>query len=207
MTDYSQRFSDSWSERLRLIRLRRKREKLRFWDEFKLVPRWLIWTVFALYLITLSIAVFVNLNPAINHGQIFPEELADNPALASLALAGFITGVSIVASIPILLTGYVNRDARRRGMNAGLWTFLVLVMLPGYLILGFIVYFLMREPLSYPCPQCAATVGARFNFCPNCRCNLHPTCPQCQREVVEGDKYCASCGQELGAVAVDRKLL
>ena len=65
---------------------------------------------------------------------------------------------------PILLTGYVNRDARRRGMNPALWTFLVLVMLPGYLVLGFIVYFLMREPLPYPCPQCAATVGARFNF-------------------------------------------
>ena len=53
---------------------------------------------------------------------------------------------------------------------------------------------------------CAATVGARFNFCPNCRCNLHPTCPQCKREVVEGDKYCASCGQDL-LVAAGSKII
>jgi hypothetical protein len=45
MTDYPQKVSDSWSERMRRIRFRRKRENLRFWNEFKLVPRWLIWTV------------------------------------------------------------------------------------------------------------------------------------------------------------------
>jgi len=193
---------------MRLIRFRRKRENLRFWDEFKVVPRWLIWTVFALYLIAQGIAVFVNLNPAINHGQIFPEDLASNPAVASLALAGIITGVSIVMAIPIFLAGYVNRDAKRRGMNSGLWTFLVVVLMPGYLILGFIIYFLMREPLPFPCPQCGATVGARFNFCPNCKCNLHPTCPQCKREVLETDKFCAYCGQELGtALSSERSLV
>jgi hypothetical protein len=40
-------------------------------------------------------------------------------------------------------------------------------------------------------------VGARFNYCPNCKCNLHPSCPQCKREVVENDKYCPYCGQDL----------
>jgi len=43
---------------------------------------------------------------------------------------------------------------------------LVLVLMPGYLVLGFIIYLLMREPLPYNCPQCGTTVGARFNFCP-----------------------------------------
>ena len=42
MTDYAQRASNSFNERMRLIRFRRKRENLRFWDEFKLVPRWLV---------------------------------------------------------------------------------------------------------------------------------------------------------------------
>ena len=42
MTEYPQKVSESWSERMRLIRFRRKREKgLRFWQEFKLVPAWL----------------------------------------------------------------------------------------------------------------------------------------------------------------------
>jgi len=57
----------------------------------------------------------------------------------------------------------------------------------------------MREPLPYNCPQCGATVDARFNFCPNCKCNLHPACPQCKREVAEADKFCAYCGQGLVA--------
>jgi predicted amidophosphoribosyltransferase len=72
--------------------------------------------------------------------------------------------------------------------------------MPGYLILGFIIYLLMREPLPYNCPQCGATVDARFNFCPNCKCNLHPACPQCKREVAENDKFCAHCGQDLEPV-------
>jgi hypothetical protein len=184
---------------MRLIRFRRKKEDLRFWNEIKLVPRWLIWTVLVLFLIAQGIAIFVNLNPALNDGQIFPPELKDNPALASLALAGIVTGVSLLLASLIFLIGYVSRDAKRRGMNSGLWTFLVVVLLPGYLFLGFLIYFLMREPLPYHCPQCGATVGARFNFCPNCKCNLHPSCPNCKREVAEGDKYCAYCGQELHA--------
>jgi predicted amidophosphoribosyltransferase len=57
----------------------------------------------------------------------------------------------------------------------------------------------MRQPLPYSCPQCAATVDARYNFCPNCKCNLHPSCPQCKQEVVESDKYCPYCAQDLRA--------
>jgi RNA polymerase subunit RPABC4/transcription elongation factor Spt4 len=63
------------------------------------------------------------------------------------------------------------------------------------------VYFLMREPLPYPCPQCGTSVGARFNFCPNCKCNLHPSCPNCKREVAETDKYCPYCAHELGTAS------
>jgi len=40
-------------------------------------------------------------------------------------------------------------------------------------------------------------VGARFNFCPNCKCNLHPSCPQCKSEVGELDKFCPHCGNDL----------
>jgi hypothetical protein len=100
------------------------------------------------------------------------------------------------------MIAYVNRDAKRRGMSSGLWTLLVVVLSPAYLLVGFIIYFLMREPLPYNCPQCSATVGPRFNYCPNCKCNLHPACPQCKREVVEGDKFCPYCAQELGATTL-----
>jgi hypothetical protein len=197
MTDYPQKVSDSFNERMRLIRLRRKKENLRFWDEFRIIPRWLIVLVILLFLAAQVIALLVNL--MVDKNQIFPPELQSEPALASLALAAIITGVSLVVGSLILLVGYVNRDAKRRGMNSALWTLLVIVLLPAWTFVGFLIYFLMREPLPYNCPQCGATVGARFNFCPNCKCNLHPSCPQCRREVVETDKYCPYCAYELGA--------
>ncbi len=197
MTDYQQKVSDSFSERKRLIQLRKKKENLRFWDEFRIIPRWLIVLVILLFLAAQVIALLVNL--MVDKDQIFPPELQSEPALASLALAGIITGVSLVLATLILLVGYVNRDAKRRGMNSALWTLLVIVLLPAWTFVGFLIYFLMREPLPYNCPQCGTTVGARFNFCPNCKCNLHPACPQCRREVAETDKFCPYCACELGA--------
>ena len=181
---------------MRLIRFRRKKENLHFWQEFKIVPRWLIWTVVVLFLIAQGIAFSQEFQ---NGGEIFPPELRSNPVLAAFAMAGLVTLISLFFAFFIFLAGYVNRDARRRGMSSGLWTFLVIVLFPAYFAIGFIIYFLMREPLPYNCPQCGSTVGARFNFCPNCKCNLHPSCPQCKREVVENDKYCPYCGQDLAA--------
>lgn len=199
MTDYAQRASNSFNERMRLIRFRRKREKLRFWDEFKLVPRWLVVVVILLFILAQVIAYIVNTHGLTNNGEIFPPELKKEPALASLALAGIITSIALVLGASLFLFGYVNRDAKRRGMNSTLWTLLVILLFPAYFALGFIIYFLMREPLPYPCPACGTTVGARFNFCPNCKCNLYPSCPQCKREVVESDKFCPNCGNDLAA--------
>ena len=201
MPDYSQRVSDSFNERMRLIRLRRKKENLRFWEEFRIIPRWLIVLVIVLFLMAQTIALLVNLNAARFGGEIFPPDLKNDPATASLALAGIVTGASLFIAPLILLTGYVNRDAKRRGMSSSLWTFLVIVFMPAYFAIGFIFYFLMREPMPYPCPQCANTVGARFNFCPNCKCNLQPSCPQCKREIVETDKFCPYCGNDLKVAA------
>jgi len=199
MSDYQQKVSASFNERKRLNRLRRRKENLRFWDEFRIIPRWLVVSVFVLFLIAQGIALFVNLQ-ARNEpygNAMFPYQLRDKPAFASLALAGIVTVVSLFMATIIFLIAYVNRDAKRRGMNSTLWTLLAIILLPGYLIIGFMVYFLMREPLPYPCPQCGTSVGGRFNFCPNCKCNLHPSCPNCKREVVETDKFCPYCAQEL----------
>jgi ABC-type Fe3+ transport system permease subunit len=201
MSDYQQRIAESFQERKRLNQLRRRKEKLRFWDEFQIIPRWLVVLVVVLYVMALVIAVSVNLaqrhNPDGNY--MFPPELRDNPALASLALAGLVTATSLTLAILIFLIAYVNRDAKRRGMNSALWTILVIILLPAWGFIGFVIYFLMREPLPYPCPQCGTSVSARYNFCPNCKCNLHPSCPQCKREVGEMDKFCPHCGNDLKA--------
>src|SRR5260370_16820317 len=97
MTDYSQRVSNSFNERIRLIRFRRKRENLRFWDEFKLVPRWLVAVVILLFILAQVIGYIVNINGLANNGEIFPPELKNDPALASLALAGVCTlGATVI---------------------------------------------------------------------------------------------------------------
>jgi len=182
---------------MRLIRLRRKKENLRFWEEFRIIPRWLVITVMVLFVAAEVIAFAVNMSAPRHGGEIFPPDLRDDPFLASLALGGIVALMSFFMASMIFMIAYVNRDASRRGMNAGLWTLLVLILTPSSLIIGFVIYFLMREPLPYPCPQCNTTVSARFNFCPNCKCNLHPACAQCKREVAELDKFCPYCGNDL----------
>jgi predicted amidophosphoribosyltransferase len=69
---------------------------------------------------------------------------------------------------------------------------------PSSLVIGLIIYLLVREPLPYACPRCAQLVGPRFNFCSNCKCDLHPSCPNCKQEIAETDKFCPYCAQELG---------
>ncbi|MGB2589483.1 MAG: zinc ribbon domain-containing protein [Candidatus Acidiferrum sp.] len=199
MSDYQQKVSGSFNERMRLNRLRRKKEKLRFWDEFRIVPKWLVWTVVLVYLAAQIIAFSVNHWNFVHYGDIAPSDFRDQPELAYLAIAGFVTMVSLTMAIFIFLVAYVNRDAKRRGMNSALWTLLVIVLLPAWTFIGFLIYFLMREPLPYDCPQCGKSVGARFNFCPNCKCNLHPSCPNCKHEVAETDKFCPNCACDLSA--------
>ena len=132
-----------------------------------------------------------------------PWDIRDSTALSVLAIVGIITAISLFLSASIFMIGYVNRDSRRRGMNSALWTWFVLLMLPTSVgIIGFVIYLLMREPLPYPCPRCDKAVGARFNFCPNCKCDLHPSCPNCKKEIAETDKFCPYCATDLKPDAV-----
>ena len=190
--------SDAFNERLRLIRFRRKRERAKFREELRVIPKWLVWTCASLYALALLIGLFVNSYNMQTGGPVFPsDDMRQMPALANLALAGVITAVAICVAIFLFMLGYVYRDAKGREMNPILWTLLVLILSPAYMFIGLIIYLLVREPLPYSCPQCATTVNARFNFCPNCKYNLHPACPQCQREVSDSDKFCPFCATEL----------
>jgi len=191
--------SDMWNERMRLIRFRRKRERTRFRDELRIIPRWLVWTCITLSILAVLIGVGVNLGNFHFGGPVFPgdESLRHNPALSCLGLAAAITFGSFVFSVFLFILGYVYRDAKRRDMNPALWTLLVLILSAGYVFIGLIIYLLVREPLPFTCPKCAATVSARFNFCPNCKYNLHPACARCQQEVADTDKFCPYCSAEL----------
>jgi CDP-diglyceride synthetase len=104
------------------------------------------------------------------------------------------TSGGAVLAMFMLLVGYVNRDAKRRRMNYVLWTFLVLLIPNG---IGYIIYFVVRQPIWSPCPQCGATVNPTFNYCPKCKFNLHPACPQCHRTIEAGTTFCPYCSADL----------
>lgn len=177
MTEEKQKITEG----VRVIRWRMAHEELRFRDELRNIPRWLISVAVALFVIGQVVAQIVyRYTP---HRQ---ERLIE--------IMGVAAGMALFLGLLLLFFGYIYRDAKRRGMNAPLWTLLA-IFVP-YLI-GAIIYFLMREPLPYNCPQCGATVTARFNFCPSCKYNLRPACPQCKHEVGAQDKYCAYCAYEL----------
>ena len=167
-------------DQVRMIRWRMAHEKTRFFDGFWIIPRWLK---------ILTITLFI-VGQVVAQVAYFYSSKKD-PLVAYVGLAA---GAALFIGFFLLFFGYVNRDAKRRGMNSTLWTLLA-IFVP-YAI-GVIIYFLMREPLPYNCPGCGALVNARFNFCPGCKHNLRPSCPQCKREARLEDRYCPYCAQEL----------
>ena len=153
-----------------------------FSEELKIIPKWAI--VLAAVAFTCMQVVF---NFVIPH-----QKGGGNPPDYVLALLGVITGS--VLAVYFLLIGYVNRDSGRRGMSRTLWTIIVMLV-PN--ALGFILYFLVRQPAMQQCPQCHAQVQTTFNYCPTCNTKLHPHCAQCQRMVRLTDTYCPYCGYKL----------
>jgi len=112
-----------------------------------------------------------------------------HPELFLLALVG----LTFVGGFLFLFT-YIYRDARRRNMNAGLWTLLAVIAPSG---IGIILYFLLREPLAAHCTKCGLLADARFAYCPRCGATLTPACPQCHRVPQPGWTHCAHCGAAL----------
>src|SRR4051812_34171635 len=85
------------------------------------------------------------------------------PPYVARVIIGLLGG-SVIA-VMALLVGYVNRGSQRRGMNRTLWTLLV-IFVPN--ALGFILYFLIRQPLQVACGHCGAMLQPNFRFCPKC---------------------------------------
>jgi double zinc ribbon protein len=149
----------------------------RFMDEIRIIPRWTYFFVALGYAASAAAVVFATLsgNP--------PFPLA---GMVPLAILG-----GTVIGCYILLIGYINADAGRRGMSRLGWTVLA-ILVPN--ALGIVLYFVLRKPLTARCPQCGNAIQPGFNFCPRCDYKLNPSCPQCQRMVGPNDVYCAYCG-------------
>ena len=105
------------------------------------------------------------------------------PIVVPLMLAGY-----------TLLIGYVNGDARRRGMRYVMWTLLAIFLANG---IGIILYFILRDPLLVYCSRCGAGVLPTHAFCPRCGASVQPACKGCHRTVQTGWTHCAWCGSQL----------
>jgi RNA polymerase subunit RPABC4/transcription elongation factor Spt4 len=152
--------------------------------ELKIIPAW-AWVLAAIGLVGAPIAFTVVLACHSN-----------GPPVWARPLLGLLLGV--VVGCYLLLIGYINRDAKRRGMSPIFWT-IVSILIPN--ALGIILYFLLRQPLPSVCPQCGNAVQTGFSFCPRCSYKLGPSCPQCQRVVGPDDVYCPYCGSSLRSQA------
>lgn len=123
-----------------------------------------------------------------------PHDLPSEPWWTLLRMSG-----SLLVLASVLLTGYIYGDAKRRGMNALLWTLLAL-LLPKPI--GFIAYFLLRRPLPSPCPKCQSPVAADFAYCGKCGFVLAPVCANCGRALRRDFACCPYCGKTVGAAAL-----
>ena len=90
---------------------------------------------------------------------------------------------------------YVYRDARRRGMNAPLWT-LVALLAPS--LIGFAVYLVVRGGYAdLECPACGSAVEESYAVCPRCGCRLRAVCPGCAKPVEPDWIVCPRCAAPL----------
>ncbi len=142
------------------------------------VPAWSVALAAALFLAVEALFLFL-----------FARYEPNPPHLAVQLVLGAVIG-SLLALV-VLGAGYVNRDARRRGMSAGLWTVLV-IFIPN--ALGFLLYFLLRTPVRVRCGRCGALVHPESRYCAACGSAIAEVCGRCGHPLADGDAYCPMCG-------------
>ncbi len=109
--------------------------------------------------------------------------------------------LAVILVIPALIGVYVYRDARRRRMNAALWT-IIAVAAPS--LIGFIIYLLVRGNHSdLECPRCGTAVARDYIICPGCGVKLRRVCPNCSAPAEPDWIACPRCAAPLPAAADD----
>ncbi len=155
-----------------------------FADEMKLIPRW-----------SVAAAVFAFVGMQYIFWVVMPDHRHHEPPPIGLRLYLALSW-SALASLYMLMVGYVTRDTSRRGMQARVWIILCLV-LPGGI--GAVLYFLLRQPLISLCPACGTRVQSEYHFCPQCAFQITASCGRCFRSVRPTDLFCVHCGHDRAA--------
>lgn len=157
----------------------------RFSDELRIIPR-VAWAIAVVLAVGLFVLLYIVVLPHDAKTQHWP----DAGQIAFSIWPGLLLGTIV------LLVGYINADARRRGMRYILWTLLA-IFLPNSI--GIILYFVLRDPLPVPCSRCGASGRSTFAFCTECGAPMATACPACRNKVESGWKRCAHCGVSLTA--------
>jgi len=155
----------------------------RFSEELRVIPRtaWIV--AIALYL-AITTPVYFLAMPG-------DKDFADWSTAGKIL---FIYGICFILIPVIALIGYIYGDAKRRGMRYVMWTLLA-IFIPNSI--GIILYFVLRDPMPKPCPNCSMPVQRGHTFCPNCGAATQPTCPSCGRGVEFSWMNCPNCGAKL----------
>lgn len=107
-----------------------------------------------------------------------------------VALLLFCIGIAI----PVWIGVYVYKDAKKRNMDAVLWT-IVTVLLPS--LIGLIIYIIVRPNMNWKCPTCQNVIRDDFSVCPYCEQTLKAKCKNCQTPIRRDWSHCPTCGKEI----------
>lgn len=152
----------------------------RFSDEVRVIP-FVAWIIAVLAAVGMFVLLFFVAIPG-------DHKLSHWPEAGQIAFAIW---PGLLVAVWVLLIGYVNADARRRGMRYVMWTLLAIFVTN---FIGVILYFIFRDPLSVTCGKCGAQARSGFAFCPQCGTQLSTACPACKRPVESGWQRCPYCG-------------
>ncbi len=163
-----------------------------FAEELQLIPRW-----------SVAAAVFAFVGMQYIFWVVMPVHRHHEPPPFGLRLYLALSW-SALASLYMLMIGYVSLDTKRRGMQARIWIIVCLV-LPGGI--GAVLYFLLRQPLLTSCPACGTHVQSEYHFCPQCAFQITASCGRCFRSVRTSDLYCVHCGHDRASDNVPARLM
>ena len=100
-------------------------------------------------------------------GLVVGYKAADQGAVLRTMFAAVVLGTAL--AIWLLCLGFVFADARRRAMRSVPWV-PIAALFPH--LLGFLLYFVMRQPIASTCTHCGQTVPLHQRFCSWCGTSL-----------------------------------
>jgi len=103
--------------------------------------------------------------------------LPNDPAATLLGKGigvGAVLLIGCLSAIWLLCVGFVYGDAKRRAMHPVLWV-LIVILCPH--LLGFLLYFVLRQPIMGACTHCGQRIPQSPRFCAWCGNPQTPSTP------------------------------